>query len=255
MPKYLDLAGVTYLWGKVKDLFVQKEAGKGLSTNDFSTAEKDKLKGLTNYSHPSYTAKASGLYKVTVDSTGHISGAAEVSKADITALGIPGQDTNTTYPISSNTLDGLMSKEMNSKVDGIESGAQVNKIENISVNNVTLTISGKKVNISVPTKVSQLSNDNAYQTSAEVIAAINTALGNFVGIKFEIISTLPSTGADGTFYLKPNNGSGTNIYDEYIYVNSKWEMIGTTQVDLSGYLKKTDITTITTAEIDTIIGA
>lgn len=47
----------------------------------------------TIYTHPSYTAKSSGLYKVTVDSTGHVSGTAAVAKADITALGIPAQDT------------------------------------------------------------------------------------------------------------------------------------------------------------------
>ena len=47
----------------------------------------------TVYTHPTYTAKTNGLYKITVDSTGHVSGTKSVSKADITALGIPAQDT------------------------------------------------------------------------------------------------------------------------------------------------------------------
>ena len=47
----------------------------------------------TVYTHPTYTAKTNGLYKITVDSTGHVSGTNLVSKADITALGIPAQDT------------------------------------------------------------------------------------------------------------------------------------------------------------------
>lgn len=47
----------------------------------------------TVYTHPNYTAKTNGLYKITVDNTGHISGTKSVSKADITALGIPAQDT------------------------------------------------------------------------------------------------------------------------------------------------------------------
>ena len=51
----------------------------------------------TVYTHPAYTARTSGLYKITVDATGHVFGVEAVSKADITALGIPGQDTNTTY--------------------------------------------------------------------------------------------------------------------------------------------------------------
>lgn len=51
----------------------------------------------TVYTHPSYTAKAAGLYKVTVDDKGHVSAATAVTKSDITALGIPSQDTNTHY--------------------------------------------------------------------------------------------------------------------------------------------------------------
>ena len=51
----------------------------------------------TIYTHPSYTAKAAGLYKVTVDDEGHVSAATAVTKSDITALGIPSQDTNTHY--------------------------------------------------------------------------------------------------------------------------------------------------------------
>ena len=56
----------------------------------------------TVYTHPTYTAKANGLYKITVDSTGHVSGTNLVSKADITALGIPAQDT--TYGEASTSL-------------------------------------------------------------------------------------------------------------------------------------------------------
>ncbi len=86
---------------KVAELFVKKESGKGLSSNDYTAAEKSKLAGIADgankYTHPAYTAKASGLYKVTVDATGHVSAATPAAKEDITALGIPGQDTNTTY--------------------------------------------------------------------------------------------------------------------------------------------------------------
>ncbi len=97
MAKYLDSDGVLYLWNKIKSAFVKKESGKGLSTNDFTTALMNKLNGIAsganNYVHPSYTSRASGLYKIVVDATGHISQVAAVTKADITALGIPAQDT------------------------------------------------------------------------------------------------------------------------------------------------------------------
>ena len=93
MSKYLDENGLTYLWTKIKGTFVAQVSGKGLSTNDYTTTEKNKLAGLSNYTHPTYTAKTNGLYKVTVDGTGHISSTVNVSKSDITALGIPSQDT------------------------------------------------------------------------------------------------------------------------------------------------------------------
>lgn len=51
----------------------------------------------TKYTHPSATALASGLYKVTTSSQGHVTAGVPVTKEDITALGIPGSDTNTTY--------------------------------------------------------------------------------------------------------------------------------------------------------------
>lgn len=43
---YLDKTGLAYFWGKIKAAFVQKEAGKGLSSNDYTAAEKTKLAGL-----------------------------------------------------------------------------------------------------------------------------------------------------------------------------------------------------------------
>ena len=100
---------------------VDKVTGKGLSTNDYTTAEKTKLAGIAEgankYVHPSHTAAASGLYKITVDALGHVTAVTKVTKADITGLGIPG--TNTTYGLASATANGLMSKENYAKLDGM----------------------------------------------------------------------------------------------------------------------------------------
>ncbi len=100
---------------------VDKVAGKGLSTNDYTTAEKTKLAGIAEgankYVHPTHTAAASGLYKVTVDALGHVTATTKVTKNDITALGIPGQDT--TYPEATTAKAGLMSAADKSKLDGM----------------------------------------------------------------------------------------------------------------------------------------
>lgn len=101
---FIDKTGALYIITKIKTLLdgkVSAETGKGLSTNDYTTEEKSKLAGIAtganNYTHPSNTARTSGLYKVTVDAFGHVTAATAVTKTDITALGIPAQDTNTTY--------------------------------------------------------------------------------------------------------------------------------------------------------------
>lgn len=71
---------------------VDKVSDKGLSTNDYTTPEKNKLSGIEDgankYIHPIYNARVSGLYKITVDSTGHVSDVSEVTKDDIIGLGI-----------------------------------------------------------------------------------------------------------------------------------------------------------------------
>lgn len=76
---------------------VDKVEGMGLSTNDYTSAEKKKLSGIADgankYVHPTNTAHTSGLYNIIVDTYGHVTAATKVTKADIVALGIPGQDT------------------------------------------------------------------------------------------------------------------------------------------------------------------
>lgn len=108
-------------WGVDLSGYVQKETGKGLSTNDYTTAEKTKLGGIeegaNKYTHPTHTAAASGLYKVTVDGLGHVTATTKVVKADITGLGIPAQDT--TYSNATQTAAGLMSDADKAKLDGM----------------------------------------------------------------------------------------------------------------------------------------
>lgn len=90
----------------------------------YTTAEKNKLAGITaganNYSHPAGNAasKSSGLYKFSTDSTSHIKGVTAVAKADITALGIPGQDT--TYDVATESTAGLMSAADKTKLNDID---------------------------------------------------------------------------------------------------------------------------------------
>jgi hypothetical protein len=71
----------------------------------------------TMYTHPTHTAQSSGLYKITVDSLGHVSAVTAVTKADITGLGIPGSDT--TYAEMSGTTLVLVKLNGNYTFTGI----------------------------------------------------------------------------------------------------------------------------------------
>ncbi len=73
-----------------------------------STEDKTKLDGVdedaNNYTHPEHPSRTSGLYKVTVDNEGHVTGVGQVVKDDITGLGIPGQDTVYSHPTGDGNL-------------------------------------------------------------------------------------------------------------------------------------------------------
>lgn len=105
--------------------------------------------------------------------------------------------------------------------------------------------------------------DDTYATKDELKESID----KITSFEFAIVTVLPSEGVKGTIYLMENTGNQTaeqNIYDEYIWVGSKYEKIGTTDINFSkystaqeiadAYLKKTDAATeyATKGEVTTI---
>lgn len=76
-------------------------SGNAVTTASISGDTLTLTKGAiyNNYVHPAGSApsKASGFYKFSTDSTSHVASVTAVTKSDITALGVPAQDTNTTY--------------------------------------------------------------------------------------------------------------------------------------------------------------
>lgn len=96
-------------------------SGNAVTTASISGDTLTLTKGATynNYVHPAGSApsKASGFYKFSTDSTSHVASVTAVAKSDITALGIPGQDT--TYGNATQSTSGLMSAADKAKLDGI----------------------------------------------------------------------------------------------------------------------------------------
>lgn len=161
--------------------------------------------------------------------------------------------------------------EEKSKLSGIASGAQANVIESVKVNGAKVEPSSKAVDISVPTKVSQLTNDSGfqnatqvnstivgkgYQTQSQVQSLINSAVGNIASIKYEKVSSLPVTGSNSVIYLVVHSHGTQDIYDEYIWIadTKTFEKIGNTDIDLSGYVKSSELTAISTSDLSTMWG-
>ena len=112
---------------------------------------------------------------------------------------------------------------------GIAAGAQVNVIEGVAAKTIAdggfvdLEIVGKKVKLDLST----------YATKADVSAIPKFAI--------EVVAELPTENISETTVYLVNHGHGDrDIYDEWIYVNSTWEKIGNTDVDLTAYLKSTE---------------
>lgn len=187
--------------------------------------------------------------------------------------------------------DNNFTNALLTKLNGIESGAEVNAIAGIKTNGVLQPIVNKIVDISIPTKTSQLTNDSGYidknvddlanyYTETEINELLNnkadkssvptklsqlnndtgfitnavdnltnyylksetytkTEVNDLIGqiktISIQVVDTLPTTGESNVIYLVPKEGSKDDIYNEYIWVNNAWELIGSTQIDLTGY--------------------
>lgn len=74
-------------------------------------------------------------------------------------------------------------------------------------------------------------------TTAFVSDAIGTAISGVNSFEYEVVQELPTSNIkDHTIYLVPKAGGTGDVYDEYLYINNLWEHIGSTDVDLSGYV-------------------
>lgn len=69
---------------------------------------------------------------------------------------------------------------------------------------------------------------------------VGQAVGEVTQFRFEVVTELPETGEVGVIYLKSLTGSeANNVYDEFIWVGTNFEFLGTTETDLTGYATET----------------
>ena len=209
--KLIDSTILNYFKQQLDKLFVKQVSGKGLSTNDYTSTEKNKL-------------------------------------------------------------------------SGIASGAQANVIESVKVNGTALSVTSKAVNVTVPTKTSQLQNDSTYVKKTElptklsalqndlgyvtnnnVQASINMALSGYA-MKSDISSMYKYKGSVDSYDELPTSGQtvgdsynvkgtdsshGIKKGDNVVWTGTEWDVLSGT-VDLSGYMDKTSYTIATSTDIDSM---
>lgn len=131
-------------------------------------------------------------------------------------------------------------------------------VTDVEVNGTSVVNAQGVAEVSVPTKTSDLNNDSGfitnlvndlanYYTKSQTYtqAEVNALISGIVTLNILVVQALPTQDiSTTTIYLVPKQDTGTSdIYDEYLYINNAWELIGTTQIDLSNYVTTTDLST------------
>lgn len=174
--------------------------------------------------------------------------------------------TGSNNPVTSNgvatALSGKVNTESNkglstndyttaekTKLAGIESGAEVNTFVKIYLN-TTEMIPNPNREIYIPVMTNTTTTLVNYYRKTETYSSdeIDDLLSGIASISMEIVSSLPDTGESNVIYLIPSGAN--NVYSQYIYTNSTWSLIGTTEVDLSNYYTRAQVEALLTNKQD-----
>lgn len=262
--KFVDYDNAAYIWEKIKNKFVAKESGKGLSEANYTQTEKTKLAGIeagaeanVNADWDAVTGDAAILNKPTnlSDFTDDVTVQSDWDQTTTTAKDyIKNKPENLVQDASYVHTDNNYTITEKNKLSGIEAGAEVNVNADWNSNSGDSQILNKPT---IPTVDQTMSDSSTNAISNSVVKGyIDNAIGSITGISFEIVQSLPASGESGVIYLVSNSGTAPNVYDEYIWITvsgtGSFEKIGTTAVDLSNYMQFSDMVALTTAEIDAI---
>ena len=138
------------------------------------------------------------------------------------------------------TLQGIID-DINASLETCEAhvsshaNAEENVIVSIKKNGTAIAPVNKIVDISVPTKVSDLDNDSVFATESAVDEKISGA--GHLGLL--VVKSAPSAAnakANTIYFVPKNSGVSGNQYDEYMLIKGSLERIGDAEVDLSDYV-------------------
>ena len=203
-------------------------SGNAVTTASISGDTLTLTKGATynNYVHPAGSApsKASGFYKFSTDSTSHVASVTAVTKADITALGIPAQNTNTTYTFANGSAGNFTVTPSGGTAQTVSVGKPANAGNADTVGGISPSAFVKKAGDTMTGDLT-VGNTNYYHCIVDTD-------GNFD------IKATPATGGwnKGYGFINANNGvlakfgaygSAQNLV--HCYIGTNYEGSGTWQ--------------------------
>lgn len=203
-------------------------SGNAVTTASISGDTLTLTKGATynNYVHPAGSApsKASGFYKFSTDSTSHVASVTAVTKADITALGIPAQNTNTTYTFANGSAGNFTVTPSGGSAQTVSVGKPANAGNADTVGGISPSAFVKKAGDTMTGDLT-VGNTNYYHCIVDTD-------GNFD------IKATPTTGGwnRGYGFINANNGvlarfgaygSAQNLV--HCYIGTDYENSGTWQ--------------------------
>ena len=129
--------------------------------------------------------------------------------------------------------------------------AEENVIVSVKKNGSAVAPVNKIVDISIPTKLSELTQDVDYATPNEVSAAVSGA-GHITATVVDSLPSVSAADANTIYFKRKSSGETGDMYDEYKLVNGAYELIGSAQADLSPYATIASVDKATSAQITAI---
>lgn len=282
--QYTGKNSLTYIFTIIKQYVtgqlankVDKDGAKVLSTNDYTTADKNKLTAIEA------SAQVNKIESVKVNNVALEIASKAVNVAVPTKVSELQNDssfvTSATHTSDLALKQDKLTAGSNIRIEGNIISATGEILNSVAWDNITgdienntalqealaakanaseLTAHTGNSDIHVTASDKQTWNAKTtmqeveakgYQNASQVQSAIAEAVGDITSFEYSKVEELPQTGEKGIIYLVSHSHGEGDSYDEYIWVNNEFEKIGNTDIDLSGYVLTTDLVEITNEEV------
>ena len=214
-----------------------------------------------------FTVRLNSVDGATISSNGHlIIELTDGTTLDAGALPVGTMDSSLSATSENGVQNKVITTALNGKQNILTASTGVT-IDTTDPSNPTISANIDYTNlINKPTKLSDFTNDEDFinntvnnltnyylKTETYTQTEVNNLISQLTALSIEIVEELPTTDiSTTTIYLI--NVSGTNNYNQWMYINNAWANLGSTSVDLTKYYTKGQTDTLLDSKVDKVIG-